>query len=146
MRGLLLGTLGVALAYVTAFFPAPVAGAGPWLMAGGILLLVVSLLVLATRRQGGKRPLSLRLGLTLLGLVLAGGFGAAFLLPPETAASPLLLGLPRRAALLIYGVGLAPVLFLPLSYALSFDATVLSEAELREFRRRLAELGAERTR
>lgn len=146
MRGTLLGALGIALAYATAFLPAPIAAAGPWLMAGGITVLVLSLLVLGTRRRGRRRPAVLVLGFTLLGLVLVGGIGAALILPPETAASPLLFGLPRRAALLIYGVGLAPVLFLPLSYALSFEATVLSESELRELRARLADLDREPTR
>ncbi len=146
MRGTLLGALGIALAYATAFLPAPIAAAGPWLMAGGITVLVLSLLVLGTRRRGRRRPAVLVLGFMLLGLVLVGGIGAALILPPETAASPLLFGLPRRAALLIYGVGLAPVLFLPLSYALSFEATVLSESELRELRARLADLDREPTR
>jgi len=62
------------------------------------------------------------------------------LLPGEGAGSPLWLGLPRRAALLVYGIGLLPAFVLPLCYALSFDAAVLSRAELDRLRSELAEL------
>jgi hypothetical protein len=142
--GILLGALAIALAYGAAFLPGATTVA-PWLMMVGIALLVCSLCLLGTRRRGGARPLALLIGLALLALVLLGGFGAALVLPPEGAAAPLLLGLPRRAALLVYGIGLLPALFLPLIYAFSFDAAVLSQAELRELRSQLADLARERT-
>jgi hypothetical protein len=80
-------------------------------------------------------------GTVALGLVLLAGFGGALLLPPETPGSPLWLGLPRRAALLVYGIGVLPALFLPLIYALTFGASVLDQAELAELRRGLPEPG-----
>jgi hypothetical protein len=143
MPGILLGALAIALAYAAAFFPRA-SPAAPWLMVAGIALLVCSLCLLGTRR-GRPRPLALRVGVILLALVLLGGFGAALVLPPEIAASPFLLGLPRRAALLVYGVGILPALFLPVVYALSFDAAVLTEAELSTLRSRLSALASERT-
>jgi len=139
MQGVLLGVLGIALAYVAAFFPAA-AAAAPWLMAPGIVLLLLSLFAMGTGRRGRARSAGFLLGMGFLLVVLSGGFGAALLLPAESAGSPLLLGLPRRAAILVYGIGLLPALVLPVIYALSFEATVLSAAELSELRARLAEL------
>ena len=43
---------------------------------------------------------------------------------------PLWLGLPPRAAVVLYVIGFLPVLVLPLAYALTFDALTLSEADL----------------
>lgn len=142
MPGTFLGVLAIALAYAAAFIPRA-APAAPWLMVGGIALLIVALCVLGTRRSGRSRPLLLRVGLGFLGLVLVAGFGAALALPPESVAAPLLLGLPRRAALVVYGIGILPALFLPLVYALSFGRAVLGDAELRELRARLAKLAAD---
>jgi hypothetical protein len=142
MPGVVLGALTIALAYAAAFLPRA-AAAAPWLMLGGIVLLIVALCLLGTRRAGRSRPAMLGLGFGLLGLVLLGGFGAALVLPPESPATPLLLGLPRRAALVVYGIGIVPALFLPLVYALSFDRAVLSGAELQEIRTRLAGLSAD---
>ena len=144
MPGVLCGVIAIALAYTAAFFPVARTVA-PWLMVAGIVLLLCSLVLLGTRRQGRSRPRALRLGLSLLAIVLLGGFGAALLLPPEGPGAPLVLGLPRRAALLVYGIGILPALFLPLIYALSFGAAVLTESELRELRVELARLAAERT-
>ncbi|HEV8612951.1 MAG TPA: hypothetical protein VGQ73_05530 [Gemmatimonadales bacterium] len=144
MLGIVLGVLAIALAYAGAFLPAPIPRLAPWLMAIGLTLFLLSLLLLGTRRRGRKTPALLLLGFAFTGLVLFGGFGAALALPPEHAGSPLLLGLPRRAALLLYGIGLLPALVLPLLYARSFEAVVLSDAELAEWRARLAQLESER--
>lgn len=141
----MVGALAIGLAYATAFLPAPASAGAPWLMISGIALLLLSLILLATRRSGRGRPLEFWLGMGFLFLVLAVGFGGALLLSPEVAGARLLLGLPRRSALLVYGIGVVPALVLPLVYALSFEATVLSEADLRELRARLATLAAQRS-
>lgn len=137
MPGIVAGALLILLAYLTAWFPA-LGRVGPWLMVGGIVTLLLGLLYLGMRRGRRFSP-ALVLGLVVLGLILLGGFGAALLLPAEAAGSRLLLGLPRRAALLVYGVGLLPVLGLPLFYAWSFERTVLDADELARHRARLAE-------
>jgi hypothetical protein len=59
------------------------------------------------------------------------GFGAALLLPAETATGPLWLGLPRRAAMVLLGIGLLPLFVLPFAYArdsgdVQLDADALS--------------------
>jgi hypothetical protein len=50
--------------------------------------------------------------------------------PQEGAGGPLLLGLPLRTAIVLYGVGVVPIAILPLAYALTFDSSTLSEADL----------------
>jgi hypothetical protein len=71
-------------------------------------------------------------------LLIAGGFSAALLMPAEEPTARLWLGLPVRAAILIYGIGLLPVVLLPFAYAATFDRVTLSEQDLAEFRARLA--------
>lgn len=137
MPGILLGALAIAAAYGAALLPPPLAGAAPWLMAAGTSLLLLSLVWLGTHRAGRRRPTGLIVGLVVLGLILSGGFAAALLLPKEAAGSPLWLGLPRRAALLLYGVGILPAVFLPALYGLGFSRGVLDQTDLAEFRARL---------
>ena len=69
------------------------------------------------------------------GLWIVLGFTAVLLLPAENPLDPqLLMGLPLRAAILIYGVGLAPALVLPWAYARIFEQHTLSEEELQTLR------------
>jgi hypothetical protein len=52
-------------------------------------------------------------------------------MPAETGAdAPLWLGLPRRAAIVLYGIGILPLFLLPFAYAWTFDAMTLSEEDL----------------
>jgi hypothetical protein len=67
--------------------------------------------------------------------VLAVGFGAALLLPASDGAlSRLWLGLPARAAIVIYGVGLLPIIILPVAYAMTFEEMTLSAEDLERVR------------
>ena len=75
------------------------------------------------RRARGLRPLLASFAAVLL--ILTGAFAAALLLP--AAGEPLLLGVPRRAAIVLYGIGLLPALVLPLTYAITFDADLTDE-------------------
>jgi hypothetical protein len=43
-------------------------------------------------------------------------------------------GLPRRAALVLYGVGILPALFLPLAYALTFRERTLDAGDIERIR------------
>ena len=142
MSWVVLGATGILAAYVLAFFPAA-ARLAPWLMSGGVALLLTALLLRGASRRGRRLPVLLLLAIVIVGALVLAAFWGALALPPDAAGSPLWLGLPRRAALLIYGVGVLPALILPFAYALSFDAGVLSEAELAELRRRLADRTAE---
>lgn len=84
----------------------------------------------AGQRLGGLRRLLLPFAAVLL--IMLSAFAAALLLP--AAGEPLLLGLPRRAALVLYGIGVLPALILPIAYALTFDELTLTEEDVERVR------------
>lgn len=138
LAALLAATLLIAAAYASAFLPGDPPAWAAWAMALGTAVIMVASMALGAARRGGIG----RLGLPFAGtfLILAGGFAAAMLLPAEGPGSPLFLGLPLRAAIVLLGVGLLPLVFLPLAYALTFDEMTLSEADLERVRRAAREL------
>lgn len=126
----------IALAYISAFVPGG-ARWGVWSMVVGLATMVVSLMALgASRPDGGIGRLAWPFAFTFI--VIVGGFATALLLPGEGPDARVLLGLPVRAALVLYGIGLLPLVVLPLSYALTFDEMTLREEDLA----RVRELGA----
>lgn len=132
---LLLSCAAIAGAYGLAFLPG---GAPPW-AAWGIAIgnagALSSLMALGATRGGRLRPMA-AVACTLTFLVVSGCFGAALLLPPdEGPGAALLLGLPLRTAIVLYGVGIVPLLFLPLAYAAAFDADTLTDEDLDRVRR-----------
>lgn len=62
--------------------------------------------------------------------VVAGGLLTAMFLPPDGGDDILWLGLPRRAAIVIYVVGLLPLFVLPAVYAIVFNSQTLDERDL----------------
>ena len=67
--------------------------------------------------------------------ILAVGFCAALALPAtESPLSRLWLGLPARAAVIIYAVGLLPIVVLPIAYALTFETQTLSAKDVERVR------------
>jgi hypothetical protein len=67
--------------------------------------------------------------------VLAIGFCAALALPAtEGPLSKLWLGLPARAAIVIYGIGLLPIIVLPVAYALTFKTQTLTADDVERVR------------
>lgn len=136
-RGLALvvaGTLAIAVAYGSAFLPGGVPRWAPWSMILGIALLSTGAMVLGAARPG-RRLGPLAWGLGFFFVVLLGCFGAALALPAtEAARSTLFLGLPLRAALVIYGVGWLPALVLPVIYARTFHEQTLNQADLERIR------------
>jgi hypothetical protein len=137
IRALFASTLLVAAAYASAFLPG---GAPEW--AAGAMLLgmsgsIVAAMVLGAARDG--RVGRLAAPFTLVFLLLVGGFGAVLVLPAADPADPSLwLGLPPRAAAVLYGIGLVPLLLVPLAYALSFDERTLRPGDLERIRRHRA--------
>lgn len=123
-----LSVLAIGAAYGSAFLPGGAPGWAPWAMAVGASVLPVATMVLGAVRRGRIGRLWIPFAFVLA--VLVGGFGAALALPPDTAGADLWLGLPPRAAIVLYGVGLLPLLAVPLAYALTFDDLHLSEADL----------------
>jgi hypothetical protein len=134
------GIVLIAIAYAAAFLSdgAPAWAAWPYMI--GTSTAMVGMMVLgAARGRGGIGRLVWPF--TLIYAVLLAGFGAVLLMPPEsTTTTTLWLGLPARAAIIIYGIGILPLFLLPIAYALTFDSMTMSEEDLA----RLAEMRRER--
>jgi len=134
IAALFLAIVSIALGYTSAFSKggAPVWGA--WLLALGIPTALGAIMILgAVRSNRGLGRLVIPFALVVL--VLAIGFGAALALPGgESATTGLWLGLPPRAAIVIYGVGLLPILVLPVAYAMTFESQTLSASDVEKVR------------
>ncbi|MES2524300.1 MAG: hypothetical protein V4617_16500 [Gemmatimonadota bacterium] len=127
------GVCGIAAAYASAFGPAAVASRGPYIMAVALPVAMVALMTFGAVRAG-RRVGALALPFTLVLLMVAGGFLLALSLPPDTVDGVYWLGLPRRAAVIVYGVGILPLFILPLAYALTFSALTLDDADIARVR------------
>ena len=132
-----LAMLVIGAGYLSAFLPggAPRYAAYAFAIATAAVMTAISVLG-AARKRGGLG--ALRWVFLFTFLVMAGGFAAA--LSSIGASTELWLGLPRGAAIIIYIVGLLPMVVLPLAYALTFEKTTLDDPELAELRRKLREL------
>lgn len=130
---LFVSTAMIAAAYASAFRTGGPPAWAAWAMIIGIAVMIITTIALgAARHPADLRRLATPLLFTLL--VIVGSFGCALLLPAESAASRLVLGLPLRAAMVVYGVGVLPMLVLPLFYALTFEELTLSDADLARVR------------
>lgn len=142
LSALVLSCTAIAGSYLLAFLPG---GAPPWAawgLAMGSAGALASMMALGAVRGGRLRLVPLAASV-LTFLVVAGAFGAVLLLPAnEGPAAVLVLGLPLRTAIVLYGVGLVPILFLPWMYAASFDANTLSDSDIERVRRAAQERDA----
>lgn len=139
-----LSMLAIALGYASAFLPNGTPSAAAFVFAIATAAMMVAVLVLGAARKGGAGLGHLRWVFLFCFAVLAGGFSLALLAPAVTPAARLFIGLPQGAAIILYIVGILPLLVLPIAYALTFDKTTLSADELAELRRKLTALQAER--
>lgn len=136
---LFLATLAIGAAYASAFLPGGAPPAAVWAVALACPATLVAVMVLGAERGGSIGRLAGPFALAFL--LLAGGFAAVLLLPPADPAEPALwLGLPPRAAILLYGVGLLPFLVIPVAYAATFESRTLSDADLERVREAAREL------
>jgi hypothetical protein len=131
---LVVGILAIALGYAGAFLPGGTPAWAPWLPALGIPTALGAIMILgAARGQAGIGPLKYPFAFAVA--VLAIGFCAALALPAtEGPLSKLWLGLPARAAIVIYGIGLLPIIVLPVAYALTFETQTLSAEDVERVR------------
>lgn len=133
LAGLFLSTLLIGAAYASAFLPGGTPPWAAWAMAVGTAAVMVSAMMLGAERRGGIGRLWIPFAFTFL--VIAGGFGAVLALPPADPADPALwLGLPPRAAVVMYGIGLLPLFVVPVAYALTFEERTLSRDDLERVR------------
>jgi hypothetical protein len=129
--GIVLSALAIATAYGAAFTPGGAPAWSAWLLAIGTACCMIALCAFgAATREGRIGALAAPLAITLAILLVC--FALALWLPGEH--EPLLLGLPRRAAIVLYGIGIVPAFILPLSYALTFDTQTLTEADIARVR------------
>lgn len=148
MKRTLIRLLVVSCALVALSYAAVFAGArggwAPWTLAIGANGVIMSLMAIGAVRRD-TLPRSLVWTFAGLFLFCAGCFVAALVLPAaEGANGPLLFGLPLRTAIVLYGIGVVPIFILPFAYALTFEASTLSEADLIRVRTASAAVRAER--
>jgi len=133
LLALLASVLAVGAGYATAFLPGGVPPWGEWLFMLGTVASLVSTMALGAVRHGRIGVLALPFGLVFG--ILAVGFGTALALADPDPLDPVLwLGLPPGAAIIMYGIGLLPILLVPLAYALTFERQTLSEDDWRRVR------------
>jgi len=131
---LFLSIVAIATGYAAAFSKAGTPAWAPWLLALGIPVALGAIMILgAVRGASGIGRLKFPFAFVILILVI--GFGAALALPAtESPLSRLWLGLPARAAIVIYGIGLLPIIVLPVAYAMTFETLTLSAEDVARVR------------
>jgi hypothetical protein len=129
LLALLAGTLAIAAAYASAFLPGDPPTWAAWALGIGSAVVMVAASALgAARTDRGLGRLKLPFALTFL--IVAGGFALVLSMPGVDPANPtLFLGLPPRAAVVLLGIGLLPLLVLPIAYALTFEDMTLNESD-----------------
>jgi hypothetical protein len=133
LAGIAASALALLGAYASAFLPQGPPSWAPWLCMAGASTMQVAFMALGATRPGGLGRLRIPLALVLL--LLLGGFSAVLALPATDPSDPTLwLGLPPRAALVFYGVGLLPFLVLPAAYAWTFEDQALAPGEVERLR------------
>ncbi len=139
LAALVTGILAIAIGYAAAFLPGGTPPWAPWLLALGIPVALGAIMILGAAR--GRMGIGrLKYPFAFVVAVLALGFCAALALPAmESPLSKLWLGLPARAAIVIYGIGLLPIIVLPVAYALTFETQTLNAEDVE----RVREIGRE---
>ena len=127
---LILAVCAIAAGYAAAFTPGGAPPWAPWLLAVGIPAALGGIMALGAAR-GSAGIGKLKIPFAFVFVVLTAGFCLALGLPSnESATSTLWLGLPARAAIVIYGIGLLPIVVLPVAYALTFDTQTLNQSDI----------------
>lgn len=130
LAGLSLSTISIVSAYASAFLPGGANRISALLMIFGIAAMAISIMTLGSVRQGERLGI-LAYVFAFIFVVLLAGFSVVLLMPnADSAQTALFLGLPPRAAIVVYGIGILPVLVLPLVYAWTFEQRTLTEEDL----------------
>jgi hypothetical protein len=124
----------IAIAYGAALVTSGASTLAPWIAAIAVPISLTAIMILgAVRGDKGIGRLAVPFG--FVALILIVGFLAALILPAtESSTSSLWLGLPARAAIVIYGIGVLPIIVLPVAYALTFESQTLSAQDLERVR------------
>lgn len=138
--GLTVSMGAMALSYGSAFLPSGAPAWAPWAAALAIPGALVSTMTLGAARQDTIGRLVPPFAFVFV--VLAGGFCVALALGSAEPGDPTLwLGLPPRAAVILYGVGFLPLVVVPLAYALTFDELALRPEDWDRIREQAAGSG-----
>jgi hypothetical protein len=133
---LLASTAGIAVAYIACFAGYADRTATIALMVVSVATMLIAAMMLGALRNGQLGRLALPFA--AVWVILVAGFIIAALLPPETAITPhLILGVPRRAAIILYGIGLLPLIGMPIAYAVTFEDSTLADDDLTSLRARV---------
>jgi hypothetical protein len=134
LLALVVGVVAIAIGYAAAFLRGGPPVWAPWLLALGIPVALGAIMILgAARGRAGVGQLKYPFAFVVA--VLAIGFCAALALPAtESPLSRLWLGLPARAAIVIYAIGLLPIIVLPVAYALTFETQTLNAEDVARVR------------
>lgn len=120
--------------YALAFAGERGAALGAWALVLGNAVLAPAAMALGAPLRGTRGSVVCG-ALWATGFVLFVAFAVALALPAdEAAASRLFLGFPRRAAIVIYGAGVLPLLALPALFAWSFDARAFDAGNIERIR------------
>lgn len=141
LAGTCVGALCALAGYATAWLHPELSLTAAWCMAAAIAITMPSALLMGARPS--VRQPWLVIAAMGLAVLLVAVFGAALPLPPAAGNEAIVAGLPRRLALLVYGVGLVPFAFLPIAFAWDFDTSSLEPDALRELRARCSALRGE---
>ena len=131
---LFMSTAGVAIAYAIALATGAASPWSSWIAAIAIPAALTAIMIVGAAR--GDRGIGrLKIPFLFVALILIAGFVAALALPSaENPGSTLVLGLPLRAAIVVYGIGLLPIVVLPVAYALTFETQTLSAEDVERVR------------
>lgn len=130
LAAIVLGVVAIGAAYASAFLPGDPPRWAAWLFAMGMTTALVATIALGALREGHGLG-RLVIPFVIVTLLLVGGFAVMLGLPDDLGSNePLLLGLPRRAAVVLYFIGLLPTLILPVAYALTFAEQTLRPEDL----------------
>jgi hypothetical protein len=134
LGALFLALIVIAAGYAGAFNKTATPVWAAWMLALGIPVALGAIMILGALR-GSEGIGALKFPFAFVIIILAIGFGAALALPASDGPlSRLWLGLPARAAIVIYGIGLLPIIILPIAYALTFEEMTLSADDLERVR------------
>jgi len=141
LGALFLSALLIAAAYIGALVASGVPAWTSWALMIGTSTIMLSTMVLgAVRGDGGIGRLAVPFAAMFAVLLI--GFSAVLVLPAETATTRLWFGLPLRAAVILYGIGVLPLFVLPFAYALTFESLTLKESDLERVQQMKAQRSA----
>jgi hypothetical protein len=133
LGAIFVSALAVMVAYLSAFLPGGSPTWAAWLFMAGTSVMMVATMALGAARNGSIGKLWIPFALVLV--ILFAGFGTVLALPPADPSDPTLwLGLPPRAAIVLFGIGFLPLFLVPVSYAWTFSEQTLAPGDLDRIR------------